>query len=89
MDGAFYFKNRTRKQAAARLGASGSKLTFRKDEKFIDKKTGIISFLYDGKAFNRSIIPNFVRAIDAAIIKKVLHSYQQKNKDVLTIHDSI
>ena len=80
VDGAFYFKNRTRKQAAARLGASGSKLTFRKDEKFIDKKTGIISFLYDGKAFNRSIIPNFVRAIDAAIIKKVLHSYQQKNK---------
>ena len=43
----------------------------------------------DGRKFNRSLLPNFVRAIDGAVIKNVLQTYQANGWPILTIHDAL
>lgn len=88
VDGGFSFNSYYVKTISTDIRLGSAKIKFLKPEKRLNSDLELENVM-DGRKFNRSLLPNFVRAIDAAVIKNVLQSYQANGWPILTIHDAL
>lgn len=88
VDGDFSFNSCYVKTISTDIRLGSAKIKFLKPEKKLNSDLELENVM-DGRKFNRSLLPNFIRAIDAAVIKNVLQTYQANGWPVLTIHDAL
>lgn len=84
-----FFINRYVKEQAKTFMIDSRKFVFQKPKKVLNRGTLEFENVYDGQRFLRSLLPNYIHSVDAAIMRVVLHEFRKKKIPIFPVHDAI